>query len=129
MADALTPPQGLIAITDRRKIYGFPMGLGVGGGGTKVTASLPPAYRQGGGQVARLIGEYEPAVLPPVVEYPVYGYQYPAGMRVSVVASAAIPGAISSCSARAVVVPDASIPKARNGGAFQLASVSVVTIP
>lgn len=72
MADALTPPQGLIAVTDRRNIYGLPMGIVTGGGGTKVTTSIPPTYGVGGGMKMSLVGEYIPAVRPPVVSNPLY---------------------------------------------------------
>lgn len=126
MADALTPPQGLIAISDRRKIYGLPMGLGVGGAGTAVKVILPPSHKQSGGQRAILIGEYEPAVYPPTVERPYYQRDQVAGVRVRVAALAAVP--VSGAGCRVRVVPDDEIVKVRFGSGNTPASVRVISI-
>ena len=128
MPESLTPPQGLIAVTDRRPIYGYPLGLGVGGGGTKVRVSLPPVYAQGSGMIMRLIGSYAPAVRPPVVEHPLYSKQYPGGMRVFVIPEAEVMRPVCSAGCRAVVIPDAEIIKCRQGSGQCPASVEVVSI-
>lgn len=126
MADALTPPQGLIAITNRRTVYGFPMGIPAGGAGTTVIIKPPPSYVAGGGQKITLIGDYAPAVFPPREKHSSYLKNAGGGMAVKQITPtrAAMAAGIS-----AHVIPDVDMPKARGGGGTGLASVTVVTIP
>lgn len=115
MPESLTPPQGLIAITERKTIYGMPMGIGCGGGNTKVTTSLPPAYKAGGGMRFSLIpGDWHPAVLPPVIEFPNYTKAAGSGVAVSLMLSSELPNASGGGSMRVLVVSD--VVDVRNGG-------------
>lgn len=130
MAESLSPVQGLIAISDRRTIYGLPLGLPAGGGGTKVRASHPPSYRQGGGMKAVLVGSsYNPVDYPPIEEYPIYNLPGGSGAVGFVVSDANIPKNRSAGAARAVVILDASIPKGKNGSGMGLGQVIVVPPP
>ncbi|MDN7025081.1 hypothetical protein FGU65_09305 [Methanoculleus sp. FWC-SCC1] len=86
MPESLTPPQGLIAVTERRRIYGFPMGIGTGGAGTKVTASPPPAYKSGAGmRVMIMEGTFSPYVKPQVQENPSFVEGNGAGLRIAII--------------------------------------------
>lgn len=85
MPESLTPPQGLNAVTDRRPIYGLPLGVGSGGGGTKIVILLPAGGRMASGMKAMLIGSYPPAVYPPVEENPKYDICPGAGIKVTAI--------------------------------------------
>ncbi len=123
MADALTPPQGLIAVTDRRNIYGFPMGIPTGGAGTAVQLHPPPTYRDGGGMKIELIGDYEPAVYPPTVEFVSHTKTAGGGVAVSFVS----PHGVCQGSGNMVfVVPESQIPKIRCSSGSGLGSITVI---
>lgn len=122
----VTPPQGLIAITTQPIKYGMPLGIPTGGAGTGVTIILPPTYMMGSGQCFHLIGTYEPAVWPPVVQFPSYNYPHGAGMQMSIVSGIQHPQDVSAI--RAVIIADDDIIKVRQSSAFNLDGVTVLTI-
>lgn len=65
--DGIVPPQGLNVIEKQDTLYGLPLAIPTGGGGTKVTVKQPTGLKFGSGMVVKLIdGTYTPAVLPPV---------------------------------------------------------------
>jgi hypothetical protein len=119
MPESLTPPQGLIAVTKRTTIYGLPMGVATGGGNTKVSTSLPPAYKAGGGMGITLIpGDWYPAVLPPVVEFPSYTKSAGSGNAVSVTLDSSLPSAPAGGSMRVLIVEDVVNVVNGGGGTF-----------
>jgi hypothetical protein len=65
--DGIVPPQGLNVIEKRDTLYGLPLAVPTGGGGTKITAKTPTGLKFGSGQMIKIIdGTYTPAVKPPV---------------------------------------------------------------
>lgn len=124
MPESLTPPQGLIAVTERKTIYGFPMGIGSGGAGTKVTVTPPPAYGQGSGlRVFIVSGDYVPAVLPPTADNPAYDEINGGG----VIASVITPTPARGCGAGTVAAVITPTPT-QNGSGCTITSVEVVSI-
>ena len=120
MADALTPPQGLISVINRKTIYGLPMGIGTGGGGTKVKTSFPPTYKAGSGMSMTLVGDYTPAVRPPVIAHPVYPKTAGSGQTFRIFLQATCPTPTAGGGQRIRIVTDV-IP-IRNGAAMSLPS-------
>lgn len=65
--DGIVPPQGLNVINEKKTLYGLPLSVPSGGGGTRITAKTPTGLKFGSGQSIKIIdGTYTPAVKPPV---------------------------------------------------------------
>jgi hypothetical protein len=65
--DGIVPPQGLNIINEKKILYGLPLGIPTGGGGTKVTAQFPQALKFPSGMSVKITGgTYSPAPKPPI---------------------------------------------------------------
>lgn len=65
--DGIVPPQGMNVIEKRDTMYGLPLGIPTGGGGTKVTAKFPQAVKFPSGVVVKITGgQHSPAPIPPI---------------------------------------------------------------
>jgi len=65
--DGIVPPQGLNVINEKKTLYGLPLSVPTGGGGTRITAKRPTGLRFGSGQTVKIIdGTYTPTVRPPI---------------------------------------------------------------
>jgi hypothetical protein len=64
--DGIVPPQGMNVINEKRTIYGLPLAIPAGGGGTKVTAKFPKPVKFPAGMSVKITGgTYSPAPPPP----------------------------------------------------------------
>lgn len=84
MPESLTPPQGLIAVSDQKVIYGLPVGLKQKAE-FKIKILTPPKISYSGEFRVILVGEYQLAPKPPIEENPLRSGSITGTTQVSII--------------------------------------------